>query len=343
MSKRDQVGHSSDRTHEPRRTLELFRRRFPSGGRLVPSSPQKVVILLGTHNGAEFLPEQLQSFRNQCHSNWELLVSDDGSTDQTVEVIEAFAKLVPQRVTLRQGPRQEFWKNFLSMVRLNDMGGEFFAYSDQDDIWGSEKLAKAVDWLATIPKGRPALYFGRTILIGRDGRPLGLSPLFERAASFQNALVQNIGGGNTMVFNRATKSLLAATPEDVSLVAHDWWTYQLVTGAGGVAHYDPWPTVKYRQHQQNLIGSNAGLRQRSLRLRAFVGGRVIMWNDINIKALNRMRSLLTSSNLATLDRFACARKSPLPKRLYLLWKAGAYRQSAFENIGIFVGSLFGRI
>jgi glycosyltransferase involved in cell wall biosynthesis len=304
---------------------------------------QKIAILLGTFNGAEFLPEQLQSFCDQTHSNWELLVSDDGSTDQTAAVVQTFAKRVPQKVTLRQGPGKKFWQNFLSMVRLPDIEGDFFAYSDQDDIWLQEKLARAIAWFGAIPEHRPALYFTRTALISPHGKLLGYSPLFERATSFQNALVQNIGGGNTMVFNRAARSVLAATPSDIELVSHDWWTYQMMTGVGGVAHYDPWPSVKYRQHAQNLIGSNVGLRQRSIRLRAFVGGRVVTWNDINIEALNRMRHLLSPTNLATLDQFARARTSLPPENLYLLWKAGVYRQSVFESAGMFSGTLFGRI
>jgi glycosyltransferase involved in cell wall biosynthesis len=316
---------------------------MPKSRNSMPSDSRKVVILLGTLNGAEFLPEQLQSFRDQSHSNWELLVSDDGSTDQTIGLIEAFAKLVPQRVTLRQGPRQGFWKNFLSMVQFSDIEGDCFAYSDQDDIWFAEKLAKAVAWLATVPEHIPALHFTRTQLITRDGKLLGYSPLFTRASSFQNALLQNIGGANTMVFNRAAKLVLATTPADISLISHDWWTYQMVTGVGGVARYDSWPSVKYRQHEENLFGSNIGFRQRFLRLRALLEGRVIMWNDTNIQALNRTRSLLTPSNLTTLDRFACARKSALPRRLYLLWRAGVYRQSVLDNIGIFVGFLFGRV
>jgi hypothetical protein len=206
-----------------------------------------------------------------------------------------------------------------------------------------EKLARAIDWLETNPKGTPALYFSRTALIGRGGEPQGFSPLFERAVSFQNALVQSIGGGNTMVFNRAARSVLAATPSDVEIVSHDWWTYQMVTGVGGMAHYDAWPSIKYRQHGQNLVGGNVGLLQRSIRLRAFLGGRIVMWNDVNIEALNRMRHLLSPSNLVTLDRFARARKSVPLQNLYLLWKAGVYRQHVFESAGMFSGSLFGRI
>jgi glycosyltransferase involved in cell wall biosynthesis len=307
------------------------------------SANPKVVILLATLNGEEYLCEQLQSFCEQTHSNWELLVSDDGSTDRTVEIVNAFAEQVRQPVTLQLGPGRGFWRNFLSLIRNKEVDGEFFAYSDQDDVWFPTKLQRAVGWLESLPVDVPALYFSRTALVAPNGKLQGFSPLFERTPSFQNALLQNIGGGNTMVFNRAARSVLAATPPDIELIAHDWWTYQMVTGVGGIVRYDRWPSVKYRQHEHNLVGSNVGMRQRSLRLRAFAKGRVVTWNDTNIEALNKMRHLLNPSSLATLDQFALARKTPLPKRFYLLWKAGAYRQSILDNIGIVVGSLLGKI
>jgi glycosyltransferase involved in cell wall biosynthesis len=308
----------------------------------VATENQKVIILLATLNGAKFLGEQLQSYRTQTYPNWELLVSDDGSTDETVEIIQDFAKGVPQRVTVVQGLGLGYCRNFLSMLLRDDIDGEFFAYSDQDDIWFGEKLAKAVAWLATIPRDIPAVYFTRTMLIKDTGEFLGFSPLFSRAPSFQNALVQNIGGGNTMVFNRAARAALAATP-DVALISHDWWTYQIVTGTGGVAHYDPWPSLKYRQHEENLVGSNTGWRARLLRLRAFIGGRFAGWNEINITALNSMRGLLSPASLTTLDRFAGARRASGPKKLYLFWKSDVYRQSVLETVALFVGSLLKRI
>jgi glycosyltransferase involved in cell wall biosynthesis len=304
---------------------------------------QKVIILLATFNGEEFLREQLNSYRNQSHENWELFVSDDHSTDRTVELIEAFAKLVPQRVTVRQGPGQGFWRNFLSLVCHCDIDGDFFAYSDQDDVWAADKLARAIRKLGEVPSDTPALYFSRTELISREGSLLGYSPLFTRPSTFQNALVQNIGGGNTMVFNRLAKSALAAAPEGISVTAHDWWTYQVVTGIGGVAHFDPYPTLKYRQHGGNLLGANRGLHQRLHRFSLFAQGRVLGWNDTNISALSQIRHLLSPSSLATFDRFVEARKSPLPKRLYLLWRSGVYRQSAFETFGILVGAILKKI
>lgn len=307
------------------------------------SAPPKIVILLATMNGAEFLGLQLESFRAQTHSNWELLVSDDGSADSTLAIVRAFAASVPQPVTVCAGPRAGFWRNFVSLVRSDAADGDYFAYSDQDDIWKAEKLARALRWLATVPAEVPALYFTRTELIERDGKPCGLSPLFLRPPSFQNALVQNIGGGNTMVFNRAARAALRATPHDALLVSHDWWTYQVVTGVGGVAHYDPWPSLQYRQHGQNLVGSNIGLRARVVRMLALANGRVVGWNKVNIATLGAMRSRLEPANAASLDSFAGARTAAPPRRLMLLLKSGVYRQGWIENVGMYVGSLLGKL
>jgi hypothetical protein len=314
-----------------------------SGRSELPSTSLKVVILLATRNGAEFLQDQLASYRAQTHSNWELLVSDDGSTDQTVAIINQFATRVPQRVVVRDGPRQGFWQNFISLVRSDDIDGDLFAYSDQDDIWLAEKLANAVSWFESCRDEGPALYFTRTELIEEDGTTAGFSPMFTRPPGFQNALVQNIGGGNTMVFNRAARSALRATPADAALVSHDWWTYQVVTGLGGIARYDPSPSLKYRQHGQNLVGANTGLRARLARLSAFASGRVVMWNDVNLKVLDRMRDMLAPQNAVVFDRFSKARQVSWPRRLWLVWRSGVYRQSVVENIGLYIGALFGRL
>ena len=68
-----------------------------------------------------------------------------------------------------------------------------------------------------------------------------------------------------------------------------------------------------------------------------------MWNDVNLKVLSSMRASFTPGNAATLDDFANARNASLLRRLYLIWRSGVYRQSTIENIGLFVGALFGRL
>lgn len=304
---------------------------------------ERVVILLGTKDGAAFLRDQLRSFADQSHENWFLVVSDDGSRDATRDMIECFAMEHPQRVVMREGPKRGVTANFLSLAADPAIAADVFAFSDQDDVWHADKLARALAFLATVPAGTPALYCGRTELMTEDGRCYGFSPLFRRHPSFRNALVQNLGGGNTMAFNSAAKALVEAAGA-VDVVLHDWWLYQLVSAADGTVFYDPQPMVKYRQHPANLIGSNQGGSARLLRIRMMLGGRFRDWNATNIAALRRLpERLITPDNRRVRDLFAAARGAPLSKRLALLWRSGVYRQTLLGNLGLFAAAVLKRL
>jgi glycosyltransferase involved in cell wall biosynthesis len=303
----------------------------------------RVAILLCTKEGAPFLGEQLKSYADQTHANWFLVVSDDGSRDATRETIEGFAAKHPQRVVMREGPRQGVTANFLSLAADPTIEADYFAFSDQDDVWHADKLRRALASLAGAPGDTPALYCGRTELMTENGHTYGLSPLFRRPPSFRNALVQSLGGGNTMVFNRAAKKLVEAAGAQ-QVVLHDWWLYQLVSAAGGAVVYDPRPMLRYRQHPDNLIGSNRGGQARLLRIRLMLGGRFRDWNDTNMAALRRLPAhLITPANRQVLDLFVAARTAPLPKRLAYLGRSGVYRQTLLGNIGLLAAAILNRI
>jgi hypothetical protein len=145
------------------------------------------------------------------------------------------------------------------------------------------------------------------------------------------------------VFNRAAKRL-AETAGAQQVVLHDWWLYQLVTAAGGAVFYDPQPTLKYRQHPDNLIGSNQGSQARLMRIRMMLGGRFRDWNATNVAALRRLPPhLITPANREILDLFAAARTAPLSKRLALLRRSGVYRQTMLGNLGLFAAAVLDRI
>lgn len=307
------------------------------------SKHPKVTILLAARNGAEFIRQQLESYRAQTYSNWELVVSDDGSSDDTLALVDEFAKSVSQRVLVLHGPRQGFWQNFASMVRSPDVSGDLFGYSDQDDVWFAHKLADAVTWFERIPQDEPALFCTRTQLVTRQGEPMGFSREFGREPGFANALVQNLGGGNTMIFNQAGRSVLRKTAPEAQMVAHDWWTYQIITGVGGLVHYDSRPSLAYRQHGENVFGKNVGIQARLTRALGLASGQMAQWNEINLGLLNQVRGELRPENVAILDLFAGARTAWLPMRLWLLWRSGVYRQTAIENLALFLAAIFGRI
>ena len=304
----------------------------------------EVAILLCTYNGQNYLTEQLQSIADQTHTNWLVWASDDGSSDDTLPLLEAWRrKWGEPRLHMVEGPARGFSANFLSLACRSDISADYFAFSDQDDIWEKDKLERALSWIETIPKDTPALYCSRTCIIDRIGRQVGLSPLFSRPPSFRNALVQSIGGGNTMVFNEAARELLMLVGADVPVVTHDWWAYMLVTGCGGVVNYDPRPTLRYRQHGHNVIGVNSGWRARLKRLRMLWQGRFREWNDGNILALMKVEQHLAPEEREVFQRFVRLRDSPALPRLLQMRELGLYRQTVLGNLGLAVATLFGKL
>jgi glycosyltransferase involved in cell wall biosynthesis len=294
-----------------------------------------VAILLCTFNGARFLPAQLSSYQAQSFRQWRLFVSDDGSSDHTLALVAEHAtQLGTAPPVIRSGPRQGFVANFLSLVCDPSITADYFAYSDQDDIWEPDKLARALAWLQTVPSQTPAMYCSRTLLIDEQDRTCGFSPLFGRQPSFRNALVQSIAGGNSIVFNAATRRLLVTCGPNVHPASHDWWTYLLTTAAGGQVYYDPVPSVRYRVHPENVIGSNVGWLNRIRRLHMLATGRLQRWTDRNVGALEPFRPQMTAENRALFDLFRQSRKRGLFGRQIGFLRAGVYRQTFMGNLGL---------
>ena len=307
-------------------------------------SAPSVAILMATYNGAKYLPEQLASFVAQTHPYWSLWVNDDGSTDDTALLIAAFAANHPTHtVSFAEGPKQGHAANFLNLTaRVSN--ADYYAYSDQDDIWEPKHLTRAIEWLVSqVPPYVPAIYGCRTVYVTGKNLPIGHSKNFTKKPCFGNALMQNIAGANTMVMNRAARDLIAESADQVTIAGHDWWAYQLITGAGGMMLYDPEPMGRYRQHSQNLRGQNTSLRAKFARIGGLFGGTFKEWNEINIAALTTMRHKLTKENQALLDRYIAARQKPLPARLVHLWRSGVHRQTLLGNVGLAVAAVTGRI
>ncbi|MFV3406706.1 glycosyltransferase family 2 protein [Pseudomonas sp. NY15463] len=303
-----------------------------------------VAILMCTYNGAKFLPQQLESFVRQTHTQWSLHVSDDGSSDETLSLLETYTlSNRRQKCQVIEGPRAGFVRNFLSLSCRSDIQADYYAWSDQDDIWKDEKLEVAVKWMQEVPPHIPAIYCGRTQLIDEDNSHIGMSPNFSRPPHFKNALIQSIAGGNTMLFNKAARALIVKAGAHLTVPSHDWWCYQLVCGAGGIVHYDPVPQVLYRQHTGNIIGSNADWRARAQRLVMVFEGRFYDWNTQNIKALESMCHQLSEEHRKTLALFKRTRKQRLPARVLNMLRTGLYRQTLLGNLGLALATLLRKI
>lgn len=297
----------------------------------------RVTILLATYNGQRYLAEQLDSIVQQTHKNWDIITSDDGSSDQTLQILKYY------NIPIVNGPRQGYAANFLSLLTKVNSESDYYAFADQDDVWMDHKLKQALAWLQSLPEEVPALYCGRTQLVDEYLQVIGYSPLFKKKPGFLNALTQNIGGGNTMVFNRTALNLLRQTKSHTDIVSHDWWAYLLISGAGGAVYYDAEPTVCYRQHAANIVGSNTNWLARCSRVRMLLQRRFKRWMDLNSKSLFAVEHLLTPENKRVLEQFEQVRRAWFFSRLIQLKLLGIYRQTTLGQMGLLIGALLNKI
>lgn len=303
-----------------------------------------ICLLMSTYNGEKFLAQQLQSIENQTHENWRLVLSDDGSSDNTLAIAKQFQhKWSNDRLAIRQGPQQGFCQNFLSMACDTSIRADLYAFSDQDDVWMVDKLSRAIAYFDSNPDHTlPIVYCGRTQIVDENLNTLGFSPLFTLPRSFRNAIVQSIAGGNTMAFNQAAKELLEKAGMQQA-VSHDWWLYQITKGAGGVVYYDPEPSLLYRQHADGLIGANASFRARIGRMFHVLNGRFKEWNTQNYVALCNVQHLLTKDSQDILNIFDQFRNAQLKDRVRLLEVCGLYRQTWQGTLSLWLATIFNKI
>lgn len=224
-----------------------------------------VSVALATYNGARFLAEQLTSLAAQSLLPDELVVSDDGSTDETLSIVRAFAETSPFPVRILDKPeRLGFSDNFL--FAAEQCHGDLVAFCDQDDVWLSDKLQTGVDRLVrddsllsmhrlTMTDGAltPTQVWDQGIGGDHAWEPLALNPWS--------------GWGNTMVFRRSLATLVARSdrprhPEADRALSHDTWLYVLAAALGRVSHIAR-PLILYRQHGANAFGMvKSGWRER---------------------------------------------------------------------------------
>ena len=217
---------------------------------VVEKLPPRISIALCTYNGGAFLAEQLESFQAQTRLPDELVVCDDGSTDDTLSILENFSAQAFFPVSVHRNPKTLGVRaNFIKAIGL--CTGDFIALSDQDDCWQPDKLHRAWNMIQNTVDPASTLYCARLQYTNAYLEPIGLSNI-PRVIGFSNALVENIATGCSVVFgSEVRRLLLRATPSD--MVMHDWWAY-LVAAAFGQIIYDPSPTVLYRQHGGNVAG-----------------------------------------------------------------------------------------
>lgn len=209
---------------------------------------QRVQILLSSYKGQSYIEEQINSILAQVNVDIRILIRDDGSDDDTLPIIK---KYNDPRISIIEGKNIGATNSFLELIRLSG-DAEYYAFCDQDDVWDSDKLISAINMLNKFA-GIPAIYSSNTRLVNKELQFLkneNKSP----NTTLGSALIKNYATGCTVVFNHdLMKNLKKNT--DIVVPYHDWWVNLVALSVGGVSLYDNTPHISYRQHGNNVVGS----------------------------------------------------------------------------------------
>ena len=318
----------------------------PPSGVVAPAAGPRVAILLSTCNGTAFLPEQLRSFQDQTHRDWTLFWRDDGSTDDTVAVMERFAAAEPRCIRIdAPAGRLGATASFLALLRAvaPRIGpADLVAFSDQDDVWLPAKLARGVAALTGAGRtdGVPALYCARQRVVDAGLRRIAASPRLRHPPGFRAALAQNVAVGCTILLNPPAVTLIAGLRAP-QRTYHDWWCYLAVTAAGGQCLHDDVEVILYRQHSGNSVGAPRSTPRRVLA--ALRRGPASFMNLLrgHLAALAARPEVLSATARADVVLLDVALRGGVRERLGALRTLRLRRQTLAETAALYLWFLLG--
>lgn len=217
-----------------------------------------IAVAMATYNGSRYIREQLDSISAQTLPPVELVVSDDGSTDDTLAIIRAFGARAPFPVRiLEKSERLGFADNFLHAAAA--CTAPLVALSDQDDVWLPHKLATSY---ARLRDDASLLVMHRLTLTDECLHPIGTHDqgiAGDRCFAPLEIDPYVTGWGNSMTFRRELATLIPRgdrprQPQAVRPLSHDTWLYVLAAALGRVSHIAE-PLILYRQHGANVYGT----------------------------------------------------------------------------------------
>ena len=208
-----------------------------------------ISVCIATYNGERFIREQIDSILRQLSSDDEIIVSDDGSTDNTISIINS---IDDKRIRVIEGPRKQSpTSNFECALKASK--GDYIFMSDQDDVWKPNKVNICMEWLQRYD----------CVVSDAEVTDSSLNPLYPslyaimqvRQGRIYNTIWKNGYTGCCMAFRRNVLEASLPFPKDIPM--HDIWI-------GNVAAYKynvkfiPDTLIYFRRHEDTTSCNGKG-------------------------------------------------------------------------------------
>lgn len=212
---------------------------------------KSVLILLATYNGEKYLEMQLNSIFSQKNVDVEVLVRDDGSTDNTISILKKWEST--HNLKWYTGERLNAQFSFYDlMTKAVNRNFDYYALSDQDDYWLENKLSCAIDKLEELEENKSLLYYSGQIIVDENLKYLHIHNLNKKRNMVSKFIFSDIAGC-TAVFNKRLLNTIVKFKPNYMLM-HDSWILKVCLATGGLVYDDENAYIKYRQHGNNAVG-----------------------------------------------------------------------------------------
>ena len=294
----------------------------------------KVNILMSTYNGQQFLAEQIRSIQEQSYTDWTLFIRDDGSSDNTKEILKDFEHQ-DSRIHLIDSDKSDnlgVIKSFHKLV--NHDRADFYFFSDQDDVWLPNKLELSLKEAQNYLADLPLMVYMDLKVVNQDLEIMTESMVKSQSHHANTELVQelteNTVTGGVAMINHALAEMWQETDD---ILMHDWYLALLASAFGNLVFIDQ-PGELYRQHSDNVLGA----RTLSKRFKKWIRPHILFavyWDLIKNsqkQARHLLQMPLSQSNRELIEAFVTIMDKPMIERFRILRKYGLRKNKAFHTL-----------
>jgi len=304
-----------------------------------------VSIVMATYNGEKYLREQIESILSSTYKDFELHITDDGSQDKTMEILEQYRRKYPDKIHIKRNEaNMGAARNFLNAVM--GMTSEYIMLCDHDDVWRMDKIARAIKRVKQMEvqfgKDTPIAVFtdayvtDENLNIIHDSffRSCRLNP---RLTDLPHLLMENKLIGCTVMINQAVLRILQSGPLPARVKFHDHWLGLIAASAGRIGFIKE-PTMLYRQHGSNVVGNRGYI--------SYVADRV---SNIRKQRKSLMElymqaeefaflygSHIEKGNLEIIRNFSRLHQYNFIKRRIMMIRYGYLKSGILRNIGLMI-------
>ena len=204
-----------------------------------------ISVAMATYNGEKNIKEQLDSILKQLAKNDEVIISDDGSTDNTINVINSYIKK-DKRIKLFWGPKAGVKQNFANAI--SNCTGKYIFLSDQDDLWNDNKVDTV---LKTFESNKCTCVVHNADIVDEISHKQWQTFFeFRKCGSGKiKNIIKNTYIGCCMAFDKDIVNRLLPIPNDIEM--HDQWI-GLISEKYGNSIFINDTLIKYRRHEGNV-------------------------------------------------------------------------------------------